>query len=276
MDLWFTEKYADHSGLTMQVRDVLYQGESEYQKLAILDTFTFGKVFLLDGAVMLTERDEFLYHEMLSHAPLFTHPDPKRVLVIGGGDGGTVREILKHEGVEEIVLVEIDAKVLEVCRKYLPSISSGLSEPRVTVLCEDGVRYVSKAPAGRFDVILVDSTDPVGPALALFSREFLADCCRVLGDRGVFACQSGSPFFNLSLMTQIHAHAREIFPQAGFYLAPVMAYPGGTWSFLMGSKGSAPLPHCRQDVSFPTSYYTRQVHLASFALPRFLEEAIRA
>lgn len=274
MGTWFTEKYADHSGLTMEVRDVLYQGESKYQKLAILDTYAFGRVFILDGAVMLTERDEFLYHEMLSHVPLFTHPDPKRVLIVGGGDGGTAREVLKHEGVEEIILVEIDEEVLKVCRAFLPSISESLSDPRVTVLCEDGVNYLKEAPAGRFDVVLVDSTDPVGPAVALFSPEFFADSGRVLGEKGVFSCQSGSPFFNLAHMAQIHGHAASVFPQARFYLSPVMAYPGGTWSFLMGAKGSVPLPHCRRNLPFPTSYYTPQVHLASFALPRFLEEAI--
>lgn len=275
MSIWFTEKYADHSGLTMEVRDVLYKGESEYQKLAILDTYAFGKVFLLDGAVMLTERDEFLYHEMLAHVPLFTHPDPRRVLVIGGGDGGTVREVLKHESVEEVVLVEIDRKVLDVCREHFPGISGGLSDPKVTVLCEDGVRYVEEAPAGRFDVVLVDSTDPVGPAVALFSREFFAACRWVLGDNGVFACQSGSPFFNLPLMREIHGHACAIFGQARFYLSPVMAYPGGTWSFLMGTVNPAPLPDDRPEPVFPTKYYTRQVHRACFALPRFLEEALR-
>jgi len=273
MDLWFTEKYAD-SGLAMKVRDVLYRGESPFQKMAVLDTFAFGKVLVLDGAVMLTERDEFLYHEMLAHVPLFTHHDPKRVLVIGGGDGGTVREVLRHPGVEEVILVEIDEKVLEVSREYLPQVSGALSDPRVRVLCEDGVRYVGEAQAGRFDVVLVDSTDPVGPAVALFAPEFFEGCSRILGPDGVFACQSGSPFFNLSLMKDIHGHALAAFPRARFYLAPVMAYPGGTWSFLLGSKGSSPLPQCRREAAFKTRYYTPGIHLASFALPKFVEEAI--
>ena len=275
MSLWYTEKHTPHAGLTMEVRKTLYHGESDFQTLDILDTFEFGKVFLLDDVVMLTERDEFVYHEMLAHVPLFTHPNPRRVLIIGGGDGGTVREALKHKGVEEVILVEIDPKVVEVSREHLPEVSCGLTDSRVTILFEDGVRYVDRALGGRFDVILVDSTDPVGPAEALFSREFFTACSCALGENGVFACQSESPFYHLPFIKDVHLRAHGVFAQARFYLAPVTTYPGGNWSFLMGSRGAAPLPLCRPDPDIPTRYYTSQVHLASFALPRFLEEALR-
>ncbi len=275
MSLWFTEKHTAHTGLTMEVRKSLYHGKSDFQTLEILDTFEYGKVFLLDGAVMLTQRDEFIYHEMLAHVPLLTHPDPRKVLVVGGGDGGTVREVLKHKGVEEVTLVEIDRKVVEVCREHLPEVSCGLDDNRVTIRFEDGVRFVDEADEGSFDVILVDSTDPVGPAVALFSVRFFEACSRSLGKNGVFACQSESPFFDLPFMKDIHGHATGAFARARFYLAPVTTYPGGCWSFLMGTRNAVDFPLCREDTGIPTRYYTQQVHLASFALPRFLEEALR-
>jgi len=274
MSLWFTEKHTAHTGLTMEVRKSLYYGKSDFQTLEVLDTFEYGKVFLLDNVVMLTQRDEFVYHEMLAHVPLFTHPDPRRVLVVGGGDGGTVREVLKHKCVEEVTLVEIDRKVVEVCREYLPEVSCGLEDNRVTVLFEDGVRFVDEANEGSFDVILVDSTDPVGPAVALFSSRFYGACSRTLGKNGVFACQSESPFFDLPFMKDVHLRASGAFAGVRFYLAPVTTYPGGCWSFLMGTRDAADLPPFREDTGIRTRYYTQRVHLASFALPRFLEEAL--
>jgi len=275
MSVWFTEKYTPHCGITMEVKKSLYHGESEFQTLEILDTFEFGRLFLLDGVVMLTERDEFVYHEMLAHVPLNTHPSPEKVLVVGGGDGGTVREALKHPQVREITLVEIDRMVVEAALEYLPGISEGLRNPRVKVLYDDGVRFVADSPPGSYDVILVDSTDPVGPAEALFSRDFFQNCANALGPDGVFACQSESPFFDLPFMTDLYRRMDGIYPNVGFYLAAVPTYPGGNWSFLMGSRaGEAPFPHCRDYAELQTKYYDQHIHLASFALPRFLAEAL--
>ena len=275
MSIWYTEKHTPHCGITMAVKKSLYHGESDYQTLDILDTHEFGKVLLLDNTVMLTERDEFVYHEMLAHVPLFTHPDPRRILVVGGGDGGTIREVLKHNSVEEVVLVEIDRMVVEASTEHLPEISLGLKDSRVDIRYEDGVRFVERSAESSFDVVLIDSTDPVGPAEALFSRNFFQSCHRALRKEGVFASQSESPFFHLPFMMDVRGRIDGIFQQAEFYLASVTTYPGGTWSFLMGIRGAQPLPYCREGFDIQTRYYTPQIHLASFALPRYLKEAIK-
>ncbi len=275
MTIWYTEKHTPHSGITMEVKKSIYHGESKFQTLDILDTFEFGRMLLLDGVVMLTERDEFVYHEMLAHVPLNTHPSPKKVLVIGGGDGGTVREVLKHPQVKEITLVEIDRMVVEAALEHLPGISEGLRDPRTKVVYGDGVRFVADTQPGSYDVILVDSTDPVGPAEALFTEGFFQNCAKAMGPDGVFVSQSESPFYHLPFMVDIYRRMDGIYPTVGFYLAAVPTYPSGNWSFLMGSKaGDVSLPECRDHVELPTKYYDRQIHLASFAVPRFLAEAL--
>jgi spermidine synthase len=275
MSIWYTEKHTPHSGITMEVKKSIYHGESEFQTLDIIDTFEFGRMFLLDGVVMLTERDEFVYHEMLAHVPLNTHSSPEKVLVVGGGDGGTVREVLKHPQVKEITLVEIDRMVVEVALEHLPGISDGLRDPRTKIVYDDGVRFVADAPAGSYDVILVDSTDPVGPAEALFTEEFFRSCANALGHDGIFVSQSESPFYHLSFMVDIYRRMEGIYPEFGFYLAAVPTYPSGNWSFLMGSKsGKISLPECRDHIELTTKYYDHKIHLASFAVPRFLAEAL--
>jgi spermidine synthase len=275
MSIWYTEKHTPHSGITMEVRKSIYHGESEYQTIDILDTFEFGRMLLLDGVVMLTERDEFVYHEMLAHVPLNTHPSPEKVLVVGGGDGGTVREALKHPQVREITLVEIDRMVVEAALEHLPFISKGLRDPRTKIVYGDGVRFISDTPPGSYDVILVDSTDPVGPAEALFTEDFFRNCATALGPDGVFVTQSESPFYHMPFMVDIYRKMSGIYPQVGFYFAAVPTYPSGNWSFLMGSRaGNTSLPECRDHVDLPTKYYDRQIHLASFAVPRFLAEAL--
>ena len=275
MSIWYTEKHTPHSGITMEVKKSIYYGESEFQTLEILDTFEFGRMLLLDGVVMLTERDEFVYHEMLAHVPLNTHPSPEKVLVIGGGDGGTVREVLKHPQVKEVTLVEIDRMVVEAALEHLPDISEGLRDPRTRIVYGDGVRFVADSQPGSYDVILIDSTDPVGPAEALFSKDFFRNCANALGPDGVFVCQSESPFYHLPFMVDIHKRMDGIYPKVGFYLAAVPTYPSGNWSFLMGSRaGETSLPQCRDYAQLQTKYYDRHIHLASFALPRYLAEAL--
>jgi spermidine synthase len=275
MTAWFTEKHTPHCGITMEVKKSIYSGRSEFQTLKILDTYEFGRVFLLDDLVMLTERDEFIYHEMLAHVPLNTHPNPEKVLVIGGGDGGTVREVLKHPVVKEITLVEIDRMVVEAALAHLPGISEGLRDDRTRIVYGDGVRFVADAEPGSYDLVLVDSTDPVGPAEALFTESFFRDCLAALGPDGILVSQSESPFYHLSFMVDVYKLMNRVYPKAGFYLAPVPTYPSGFWSFLMGSKsGNKPLSSCRQQSDLATRYYDHQVHLASFALPRFLTEAL--
>jgi spermidine synthase len=275
MSIWYTEKHTPHSGITMEVRKSIYHGESDYQTLDILDTFEFGRMLLLDGVVMLTERDEFVYHEMLAHVPINTHPFPEKILVVGGGDGGTVREALKHPQVREVTLVEIDRMVVEAALEHLPFISEGLRDPRTKIVYGDGVRFIADTPPGSYDVILVDSTDPVGPAEALFTEDFFRNCATALGPDGVFVTQSESPFYHMPFMVDVYRKMSGIYPQVGFYFAPVPTYPSGIWSFLMGSRaGNTSLPECRDQVDLPTKYYDCQIHLASFAVPRFLAEAL--
>jgi spermidine synthase len=274
MSIWYTEKHTPHSGITMEVKKSLYHGESDYQTLDILDTHEFGKVFLLDGVVMLSERDEFVYHEMLVHVPLYTHPAPRRILVIGGGDGGTVREVLKHATVENVTLVEIDQLVVEVSLEHLSDISGGLRDNRVKIFYEDGVHFVNRAEPSCYDVILVDSTDPVGPAQDLFTKDFFHACHQALGENGVFASQSESPFYHLPFMVDLRRRIKGDFARTAFYLASVTTYPSGNWSFLMGTKDDRHLPYRRGKFDLSTRYYTPQIHLASFALPRFLAEAL--
>jgi len=271
---WFTEKHTGHSGISMEVREDIYSAKSPFQTIEIFDTYDFGRVFLLDGAVMLTERDEFIYHEMITHVPVNTHPDPEKVLIIGGGDGGTVRETLKHQGIKSITLVEIDRMVVEAAMNYLPGISDGLRNPRVRVLYEDGVNFTANTEAGSFDVIIVDSTDPVGPAKALFSAEFYKSCGRALAENGVFVSQSESPFYHKQFMVEIHEKVSAIFPDPGFYFAPVTAYPGGNWSFILGTRGEKPGTVNREPPDLQTRYYSADIHRASFALPKFLAEAL--
>jgi len=275
MTIWYTEKHTPHSGITMEVKRTVFHGESEFQTLDIIDTFEFGRMLLLDGVVMLTERDEFVYHEMLAHVPLNTHPSPEKVLVIGGGDGGTVREVLKHSQVREVTLVEIDQLVVEAALEYLPGISDGLRDPRTKVVYADGVRFVAEAVPGAYDVILVDSTDPVGPAEALFGEDFFRNCAHALSPDGVFVSQSESPFYHMPFMVKMHEQMERIYPMVGFYLAAVPTYPSGNWSFLMGSKTeNTPLSQCRDKGDLSTKYYDRTIHTACFALPRYLRETL--
>ncbi|HLT58233.1 MAG: polyamine aminopropyltransferase [Limnochordales bacterium] len=275
MELWFTEKQTPAVGITCKVRRTLVEEHTGYQHLAILETEQFGRMLVLDGMVQTTEEDEFVYHEMIVHVALNTHPHPRRVAVIGGGDGGTVREVLKHAAVEQVVLIEIDGRVVEACREHLPSISGGLADPRVEVRIADGVQHIRTAVA-EYDVVIIDSTEPIGAAIGLFSPEFYRDVAKALRDDGIMVAQTESPFFNQDLIRQSYAGIRDAFPVARLYLASVPTYPSGLWSFTLGSKRYDPL--AVDPASIPpldTRYYTPQVHHAAFQLPRFVEELVR-
>lgn len=280
MSVWYTEKHTPHAGITMEVDRSLFKDRSRCQEVEVVETFQFGRVLLLDGLVMLTERDEFIYHEMLAHVPLVSHGGARDVLVIGGGDGGTVREVLKHGSVESVTLVEIDPMVVETARRFFPDVSCGLSDERVTVLYQDGVEFAAEAEGGRFDAILVDSTDPVGPAEALFAEPFLASCGRILAEDGVLSMQSESPVYHLPFMAELYSRTRRLFGWSRFYLAPVTTYPGGSWSFLMARQGEGPAgpgtaaPAEPGSRGLKTRYYNAAIHQACFALPSFLAEAL--
>ncbi len=275
-DLWYTEPFDKGWRIAFRIRQTLYSGESEYQQIDLFESESFGKVLVLDGMTMLTERDECGYHEMLVHLPMFTHAQPKRVLIIGGGDGGTLREVLRHPCVEEAVQVEIDSEVMEVSRRFLPELASGFEDPRATVVVGDGISYVGNAPDGSFDVVLVDSTDPIGPAEGLFKKGFYDQCRRVLRENGVIAVQSGSPLFQPEVLRQVAAIFKELFPISCSYLSSVPAY-GGPWSFTLGSLGPDPAhgpSRSLEGLKGTLRYYTPSLHKAALALPRYVEEMV--
>lgn len=273
MECWFTDTI-DHFGITCRVKAVLHHERSPFQEIAVYDTDAFGRLLALDNVTMTNDKDEFVYHEMMAHVPLVTHPDPRRVLVIGGGDGGVVREVLKHPGVERVRLVEIDERVIAVCRRYFPAISCGLSDPRAEVIVGDGIEHARRA-RGEYDVIVVDSTDPVGPAVGLFQEDFYRSVHAALGEDGLFVAQSESPFFNADLLAGIHRTLRGIFPIVRLYLIAVPTYPGGLWTVTLGSKRHDPLAFAEaRAAALKTRYYSPDVHRAAFALPPFVQEIL--
>ena len=276
MELWFHERETDHLYIRCRIDRVLHRERSRFQDIAVLESPEMGRMLVLDGIVQTTLRDEFVYHEMMAHVPLYSHPDPRRVLVVGGGDGGTVREVLKHPGVEEVHLVEIDERVIEVCRRFLPELAGALSDPRVTIHIEDGVAYLARE-ADRYDVVIVDSTDPVGPGVGLFTEAFYASVARALRPGGLMVTQTESPFFNPALVQRIYRNIAAAFPRVFVFLADVPIYSIGLWSFTLGSKGPdprAPRLGPGELPPFPTRYYTPEVHRAAFALPRYVRDLL--
>lgn len=275
MEFWYTEKQTENFGITAKVTNTVHVEKTEFQDLAVIDTIEFGRMLVLDGMVMTTVRDEFVYHEMITHVPLNTHPQPKNVLVIGGGDGGAIREIVKHPLVEKATLVEIDRRVVEVSRQYLPEISCALDDPKVTVIYDDGIKHVRENP-DTYDVILVDSTEPVGPAVELFSGGFYSSIFAALKEDGLFVAQTESPFFNPGLITSCYRDISKVFPLAKLYLASIPTYPSGLWSFTMGSKKYDPETIDIAEIpAYVTKYYTPRVHQGAFKLPKFAENLIK-
>lgn len=280
MELWYTEKHTTASGITVKVRETLHKVKTAYQELAVLDTEDFGKMLLLDGLVMLSEKDEFVYHEMLAHPSLYTHPNPRKVLIIGGGDGGTLREVVKHPSVELAVLVEIDEEVIKASKQFFPEVASGFNSAKAAVLVADGIKYV-KETEEKYDVILIDSTDPVGSAEGLFSPDFYRACYGILNDDGILTTQSETPFIDsfAAVIPKVIANFRELFPVVNLYLAAIPTYPSGLWSFTMGSKKYCPEKDFQSDRyasdSLKLRYYNGRVHKASFCLPNFVAELVR-
>jgi len=283
MELWFTEYHKKGAGLTMKVRRTLWSRRSPYQEIDVLETENFGRMLVIDGLVMCTERDEFIYHEMMAHPALFLHRAPRDVLVIGGGDGGTVREVAKHGGVERIVLCEIDRMVLEAAKRFLPGLSNTLfSDKRVGIVEKDAVQYLQDKESA-FDVVLVDSSDPVGPAKRLFQKEFFEMLKKTLRDDGIIVFQSESPFYDLDIIKNVNQYLKDVgFLNVNFYWAPVPTYPGGTWSWAMASNTYHPLQDFDEGAvnqqavnqQMELRYYNSRVHLGAFCLPGFFQSAL--
>jgi len=278
MEVWFTE--LQHPGLkiTCKVLQTLHREMTPFQEIVVLDTEQFGRMLVLDGAIQATIADEFVYHEMLAHVPICSHHDPKDVLIIGGGDGGCAREVLRHRQIESVTQVEIDQRVVEVSRHFLPELACSFDSPRMSVCFEDGIAFVKDKEAC-YDVILVDAPDPVGMAAGLFSREFYESLFRALRPDGIFAAQMESPFFNKDLIGRVHGGVSSIFPIAGLYLANVPTYPSGLWSFAIGSKkydpAQGPAETAGSMAGQGLRYYTPELHRAAFALPQFVQALLK-
>lgn len=273
MELWYTEKQTPNVGITCKVKETLLRCQTDYQELAVLDTFQFGRILLLDGMVQATAADEFVYHEMIVHVPMCTHPAPQTVVVVGGGDGGTVREICKYPSVEKVVLVEIDARVVEAARRFFPEIACCLDDPRVEICYADGIEYIRSLDSF-CDLIIVDSTEPVGPAIGLFDTPFYQSVFKALKEDGILVAQTESPFFNAELIRNVFSKVKSVFPSSYFYLASVPTYPSGLWSFTMGSKKYDPQKPEGTFIPQNTRYYWPGIHKSSLILPRFVQELL--
>ena len=282
-EIWIEERYKDFYGMRYRVDEVLFCKRSPYQEVIVVNTRGHGRVLFNDGLVMVSERDERAYHEMMTHVPLFCHPSPKRVLIIGGGDGGTAREVLRHPEVKQVVLVEIDEVVVEAAKAHLPSMSCSYSDPRLRLLLQDAVEYVKETDE-QFDVVLVDSTDPVGPAQPLFGEAFYTDLAKILGPQGIVVAQAESPYFENEMQGKLRDIMQQVFGAASLYNYSNLTYPGGLWSFAVTSRGvDAPggfsqkryQEFCKNfdgevEAFF---YYNERIHYAAFALPTFMRRA---
>ena len=273
----FSETLYECWGQFFEVSRTLYRERTEHQDLVIFEAPELGRVLALDGAIQVCEADEFTYHEMLAHVPIFAKGDVRSVLVIGGGDGGLLREVLKHP-VERAVMVEIDRKVIDLCTQYLPSISAGaFDDPRAEVIIADGVRFVAE-DTRQFDVIVVDSTDPIGPSECLFSEAFYADCAKRLTPGGILVTQNGVPFMQPEELRSTYRKMKPLFKDAGFFVAAVPTYIGGLMTLAWGTNEPANRKQTVTTITerfsaagIETRYYTPDVHVASFALPRYVQ-----
>lgn len=275
MDLWLKEAQIENAAMTYKVKETLVRKKTEYQDLAIVDTYEFGRMLVLDNIVQTTIRDEFIYHEMISHIPLFTHPEPKKVLVVGGGDGGVIREVLKHPSVEKAILCEIDKCVVEECKKYLPEISSELNNSRCEIFIGDGIKYVHEHK-NEFDIIIVDSTDPFSVAEGLFGGSFYKEIYECLREDGIFIAQTETPFYLPEIVKKVYKDANAIFPITKLFMAAIPTYPGGYWSFTIGSKKYDPeAVDLSSTINIETKYYTKSLHKACFILPKYIEDLVK-
>lgn len=283
MDLWFTENHTDNVRFSIKVDKQLTSVESRYQRIDVFDTYEFGRILTLDGFLMLTEKDEFIYHEMITHVPMAVNPDIKKVLVIGAGDGGTVRELVKYTDIEHIDMVEIDEEVVNISRKYLPFTSSGLTDSRVNIHYADGLKFV-RSSENEYDLIIVDSTDPFGPGESLFTKEFYGNCYKALTDNGILINQHESPYYSQDARAMKNAHVRikTSFPTATVYQMHIPTYPSGHWLFGFASKGLHPTEGVDYDawnrrsaaLGIKTKYYNTDIHRGAFLLPNYVREML--
>ena len=279
MDLWFTENHSESVRFSIRVDKQLYSEQSEYQRIDVFQSMEFGRLLALDGYVMITQKDEFIYHDMIVHVPMAVKKDVKNVLVIGAGDGGTVRELCRYKTIEHIDLVEIDEKVIDVCREFFPEMTVSMDDPRLDIHCTDGLRFVRRKKA-EYDLIIVDSTDPFGPGEGLFTREFYGNCYNALKNDGVLVNQHESPFYENDAKAMCRAHERinSVFPVCAVYQAHIPTYASGHWLFGFASKVLHPINDLDEEywnnLGIKTKYYNTELHKGCFALPNYVKEML--
>ncbi len=280
MNLWFSEQHTKNVKLSIKVDKQLFSAQSDFQRIDVFESEEFGRFLTLDGYMMLTEKDEFIYHEMITHIPMAVHPNVKKVLVIGAGDGGVVRELTRYDDIEHIDMVEIDEMVVEVCKKYLPKTACRFDDERVHIHYADGLRFI-RSCKDEYDLIIVDSTDPFGPGEGLFTKEFYGNCYNALKEDGIMVNQHESPFYDEDAIAMQRAHKRivESFPISRVYQAHIPTYPSGHWLFGFASKRYHPLKDLDEvkwnSRNIKCRYYTTTLHKGAFYLPAYVEEMLK-
>lgn len=271
---WMNEINTDGYRVQWKINNILHTETTDYQQLSIVDTVEWGKALVLDGALQVSEKDEFIYNEMITHVAMHSHPQPEKILIIGGGDGGALREVVKHKAVKAIDMVEIDGRVIENCKKYLPSIACAFDDPRLNLYLEDGIKFVANSQK-KYDIVIIDSSDPVGPAVQLYSKEFYENVYNILASDGMMVAQSESPIFYQDIFVSVFHSLSSIFPQAYVYLAAVPTYVSGPWSFMIGSKEYNPLEIIDdRDTINGLKYYNEGIHKGAFNLPQYVRELL--
>ncbi|MHC1787204.1 MAG: polyamine aminopropyltransferase [Christensenellales bacterium] len=279
MAFWFAENHTDNVTLNIMVDQQLYSQKSEYQKIEIFQSREFGRMLTLDDVIVLTEKDEFIYHEMIVHPAMAVHPHIKKVLVVGAGDGGALRELSRYEAIESIDLVEIDAMLVAACRTFLPTTAIGYDDPRVTVHNQDGLRFIRRLQDA-YDLIIVDSTDPFGPGEVLFTKEFYGNCYKALREDGIMINQHESPFYSYeaNAMKRAHRRIKESFPIHAVYQAHIPSYPSGHWLFGFASITYKPLDDLDAQrwnaLGIKTRYYNTDLHKGAFYLPNYVVDML--
>ena len=280
MELWFTEEHSKSARFSVRVTKSLYSEITPIQQIDVFESDEFGVFFTLDGMMMLTEKDEFIYHDMIVHVPMATNPEIKNVLVIGAGDGGTVRELARYKTIENIDMVEIDEQVVRVCQKFLKQTSCSLEDPRVSLYFEDGLKFV-RSKQNMYDLIIVDSTDPIGPGEGLFTKEFYGNCYKALKENGILVNQHECPYYDsyAKNMQRAHKGISQSFPITRVYQAHIPTYPSGHWLFGFASKKLDPIADLDakkwNDLGLATKYYNTDLHVGCFALPNYVKELLK-
>lgn len=279
MELWYTENQTDNVNFSMKVKKHIYSHQSSFQKIDVLDTYEFGRVLVIDNWIMITEKDEFIYHEMITHVALATNPSIKNVLVIGAGDGGTVRELTRYKNIKNIDMVEIDEEVVNAAKEFLPFTSNKLNDSRVNLYFEDGIKFI-EGKENLYDLIIVDSTDPIGPGEGLFSKNFYNDCYHALTQKGILINQCESPYYpnNAREMKRSFDKLNELFNICKAYQYNIPTYASGHWMFCFASKQLDPIKDFNADawnsLGLETKYYNTDLHLGAFYLPNYVKDLL--